>query len=141
MKVYDYELSNYSMINSVTKEVIIDEGCNDDAESLIACWLDDFIDQPLIKDETLRLAWESSTRNLDPENTDFLEFIEFMEKFLAEYDNPKWIVYKLTTNGMACGPVSMTAWYVVDKDVQIWEELIIENACEEDCVEEKDPDF
>ena len=141
MKVYNYELSNYSMINSVTKEVIADEECHDDAESLIACWLDEVIDQPFIKDETLILAWESATSNLDPENTDYLEFIDFMEKFLADYENPNWIVYKLTTSGIACGPVSMTAWYVVDKDVQIWEELIIENDCEENCVNEKDPDL
>jgi len=116
--------SNYKMFNSKTKEIIIEWECDDNAESLIAYWIGELFDEPVIKDETLRVAWEEYVATFEREN-DCSPGFEELESFIEGYDTSSWVAYEITSDGMACGPVSFTALYVVDKDVVV-EEMVEE---------------
>ena len=82
MDVYSLYYSNYKMFNSTTGEVIVDEECNDHAKPLIAYWLDDSIDSPIINYETLKTAWETFIERYGEDNDespyweDLIKFIE-----------------------------------------------------------------
>lgn len=114
MEIYRLDSSNYKMLNPTSGEVIVDEECADNATSLIAYWFDDSIDNPVINNETLKTAWDAFVGNQDDGN--FLYWEDLIE-FLETYDSPGWIGYEITSSGIACGPVSYTVVYIVEKDV------------------------
>lgn len=124
MEIYSLDYSNFKMFNQGTGEVIVDEECDDNAKSLIAYWLDDSVDNPIINNNTLKSAWEAFTERYKVDN-DESPYWEDMIQFLEEYDTTEWIGYEITSSGIACGPVSYTVVYVVEKDV-IVEELNVE---------------
>jgi len=126
MKFINLDYSEYRMYNPVKNEVIIEEDCDDDAESLIAYWFSEVFDEPLIKDDLLRSSWEEFSAKYEAENDDTPGYEE-LEKFLSEYDAAEWIVYIICSSGIACGPISNTGWFVVDKDTLV-EEIYDENA-------------
>ena len=119
------------MYNPSTSEVIVDEECNDDAKSLIGYWLGGFLDEPHINNETLKLAWEAFVGKSNIDIAHSLYSWDALGKFLEEYDNPEWIGYEITSSGIACGPISFTEVFIVDKDV-IVEELDGEDIDTED---------
>lgn len=121
MEIYRLDSSNYKIFNQSSSETIVDEECDDNAKSLIAYWLDDSIESPIIKNETLKTGWEAFVIKFKQDDGNFL-YWEDLITFLEEYNSPEWIGYEITSYGIACGPVSYTVVYVVDKDV-IVEEL------------------
>ena len=40
--------------------------------------------------------------------------VDDLINFLKSYPAPIWVAYEVTTSGFACGPVSSTAWWVID---------------------------
>jgi hypothetical protein len=121
MIIYNLNYSEYKIFNPTTGEVIVHHDCDDDASSLIAYWINGIIDEPLIKNEELNKAWETYVDKYKKDN-DIYPGYEELYKFLEGYDNPEWLGFEITSNGIACGPVSFTVVYIVDKDV-IVEEL------------------
>jgi hypothetical protein len=108
------------MFNTITNEIIIEGECDDDAESLIAYWLGDLFEEPLIKDETFKAEWEAYVTEYEKENNCQPGFAE-LESFIERYDSTSWIAYEITSYGMACGPVTSTVLLVVNKDVIVEE--------------------
>lgn len=108
------------MFNQTSGEVIVDDECDDHAKSLIAYWLDDSIDNPIINNETLKTALETFVEKSNQCNGNFF-YWEDLIKFLEDYDQPEWIGYEITSSGIACGPVSYTVVYIVTKDVVVEE--------------------
>lgn len=114
MKIYECNYISYKIYNPVTNEIIVDaESVYDDAVSLIAYWLDDFFDEPTIRNEALTLAWNAYAAEINFDDIDFVDF----DRFLSEYDNPDWIVFKVTSNPFP--GVCNDTWLVVDKDCEI----------------------
>jgi hypothetical protein len=64
----------------------------------------------------LSKAWDSFIEQYEVANQDFSEF-SASEQFLVNYPEPNWVIYKITSHGMACGPVSTTVWHVVHMNV------------------------
>ena len=121
MKIDFLELSNYKMYNSVTGDVIVDESCEEGAASLIAYWVDECFNEPMIKDEVLKATWESFVEKFEMEQEDS-PFMEELDQFILDHDSASWIAYEITTCGLAFGPASNTVLFIVDKNV-IVEEL------------------
>lgn len=132
MKINYSDHSNYKMFNPITGDVIVEWECDDDATSLIAYWVDECFNEPVIKDEVLKESWETYVEKFENENED-TPFFEELETFIKDYETSVWIAHKITTCGMACGPVSNTVLFVVDKDIIVEEfnEDEIENESEE----------
>lgn len=70
----------------------------------------EFPEEAQIEDESLQKAWDKFTKKTDDYG---------IEDFLDTVDEPNWVGLKVTTHGMACGPVSFTCLYVIDMN---WEE-------------------
>jgi hypothetical protein len=116
MEISDHYCCSYTIHNPITNEIIVDtETVYDEAVSLIAYWLDDYLYEPKIKDEALMLAWNEYAAKIDFNDIDFDDF----DQFLTEYDNPDWIVLKVTSNPFP--DVCNDTWLVVHKDCQITE--------------------
>jgi hypothetical protein len=74
------------------------------------------ITEPFIKDEALQKAWEQFIEAHKEAHSDFPDYDE-IEAFLVNYPEPNWVIYKITTHGIACGPIWSTVWHVVDMNV------------------------
>ncbi len=118
MQLLNLELDHFNLYCPSTGEYILleDEGVNEEALSLKAYWVDEVMGEPFIKDGDLQKAWDAFVENYEKENDDFPDYTE-IETFLVNYPEPNWVIYKITTHGMACGPICSTAWNVVDMNV------------------------
>jgi len=117
MEIYQYDYCNYTVYNPDTNEWIIDkESVCYEAVSLIANWLDDFFNEPYIFNKDLEKAWNAYAAAISFDDIDFDDF----DRFLGEYDNPNWIVFKVTSNPFP--GVSNDTWLVVDKACEIKED-------------------
>jgi len=118
MQLLNLELDHFNLYCPSTGEYILleDEGVNEDALSLKGYWVDEVMGEPFIKDADLQKAWDAFIENYEKENDDFPDYTE-IETFLVNYPEPNWVIYKITTHGMACGPICSTAWNVVDMNV------------------------
>lgn len=117
----DIDLEQDRMYCPSTDEIIFApdlEELNGEAEAFIGYWHDEVLYNPEIKDETLKNAWHEFRDNLNEDDEDF-DVWDAPINFLAEYDNPEWLVYKCTTYEIACGPVSSTVYHVVKADTVI----------------------
>lgn len=89
---------------------------NEKAKSLRGFWVSEVLDEPVISDANLKKAWDNAVRESDGANSLILK------KLLREYAAPNWCAFEVTTSGVACGPVSSTAWIILDLDVEKVEE-------------------
>ena len=93
------------------------EEINDNAEAFIAYWHCEVMDQPEIKDKKLKDAWDKYFGKWS--ESDEIDIFEAVEEFLKSWENPDWKVFECTFEGMACGPVTTTIYYVVKTDTVI----------------------
>lgn len=118
MQIIDLELPHFNFYCPATGDCILmeDEPCNDDAKSLQAYWIDEVMDEPMIKNEKLAADWKLYyNKHRKKHQYSF----QVLESFLKKYDQLNWVVFKLTFCGMGCGgPTSMTVWKVLDLNVQ-----------------------
>lgn len=108
------------------------EEISEGAEAFVAYWHGEVLDEPLIRVPKLEAAWEAMYQEWDAQENPELDIWELVDKFLAEYENPDWIVYECTFYGMACGPVQTTVYYVVKSDTIIEEDPHLEEDEDED---------
>ncbi len=86
-------------------------------KAVLAIWDQQFIDKPEIFDPNLKAAW----------NKFFLKWwnaeinIAMVENFLSEYENPDGKVYECNLEGIACGPISRSLFYVGKTDAIVEE--------------------
>lgn len=117
------EMSTDRMYCPSTDEVIFAPGydeIDESAEAFIAYWHQEVMDEPSIKDEKLKAAWEKYYEKWkESEKSDIWGAVE---KFLKKYKNEEWVVLECTFYRMACGPTSTTVYYVVKGDTVIEED-------------------
>lgn len=103
----------------VTGEYILrdDEPVNEDAKSLMGYWIDMVFEDPFIKSEKLRKAWEEFSEKFAIENEGYDPEFDDFESFITNLNWDKWVCYKLIETGMACGPNSTTVWKILDLGV------------------------
>ena len=95
------------------------EEINENADAFIAYWHGEVLDQPSITDEKLKAAWDEYYEKW--KESEDIDIWDSVEKFLIDFENPSWIVYECTFQGMVCGPVSTTVYFVVIADTIIEE--------------------
>ena len=130
MQIIELELSHFNLYCPATGEVISTEetGINEDAKSLLGYWVDEVFMEPFIKDEKLKIAWETLVSECEAaEEKAYEEDAELDEaftldidrlvKFLKDYDAPTCVVFEISNSSLACGPVSNTAWHVVNMEI------------------------
>lgn len=119
MQIIDLELQHFNFYCPATGECILkeDEPCNDDAKSLQAYWIDEVMEEPMIKNKKLAADWK---RFYARHRKDYQSDFDVLEDFFRQYEQPAWVVFKLTNSGMGCGgPTSMTVWKVLDLNTVI----------------------
>ena len=113
MQIVKLELKHYNFFCPATGEQILsEEYCNDDAKSLQGYWLDEFIDEPVIKNKTLAKDWKTfQKKNQDPvENSS-----DLLRSFFTNYQKSDWVVFELTNKGDNMG---LTVWKVLDLNTE-----------------------
>lgn len=114
---------DYDMIHCpTTNEYIFAPGWESfdfKAKAFIAHWLDDEMDEPIFNNTDFQATWEKVYHIWEEEESNKPNLHEVLEKFLAEYENPYWIVYELMVSGASCGPCSNTAYFVVRRDTLV----------------------
>lgn len=108
MKIFEIDLPHETFYCPVTGMCLQTdtEGFADDVPSVMGYWIGEVVEEPIIKNSVLEEAWQKFTGDGDLSCR--------LTEFLSDYDNPSWVVFELTTSGIACGPVSSTIWYVID---------------------------
>lgn len=107
MQIIKLELTHYQFFNPATGEQILyEEDCNEDAKSLMGYWIDEFLDEPFIKNKTLEKAWKKFQKNA---HQDFESPFEKLRTFFSNYPEKGWAVFELTSEG---DPI--TVWHVLD---------------------------
>jgi hypothetical protein len=121
MQIVEINLENINFYCPVTGEYILKvyEPVNEDASSLMAYWIDLAFEDPFIKSEKLQAAWNTFCENYAKENNDDYPDIEAFEGFISNLKWNNWVCFKLTENGMACGPTSSTVWKILDLGINV----------------------
>ena len=111
MQLIELSLDHHKLYCPISGEPILEpEDVNHDAPSLVAYWVDMAINEPFIKNDELRGAWEawSATQEGWVDTDSFVTW-------LKEYDGGlNRVVFEITNHGIANGPVSSTVWFVLD---------------------------
>ena len=121
MIIVKIDLESLDFDCPVTGEYILkeDEPINEDAKTLMAYWLDMTFEEPFIKNEKLRVSWQTFTEKYMNENDGYEPDFDAFEAFIASLDWDNWICYKLVIYGMACGPTSSTVWKILDLGINV----------------------
>lgn len=102
MQITNLSLSNLNLYSPSTGEVICHEetGYHHGAKTLMGYWIYEVVDQPFIKDDRLKEAWEKFVARFEEENDDFPAEVE-IDDFFVKYEQQSWFVFKIQTFGMA----------------------------------------
>jgi len=124
MQIIELELSHYDLYSPSTGEHICGEetGFNENAKSLMGYWIGEVFNEPFIKDESLKAAWDQLIEKVDAAveagmDDQGLE-IEHLNQFLADYDAPSWIVFKIGHPDDVTGTVIDNCWFVLNMECQ-----------------------
>ena len=118
--------SGLRMYCSDTDEVIFDsslEFVNSDAKAFAAIWWAETMDEPDIKDDQLAEAWK---QRCSKGGDDFPDDWDDVLNFLEARDSPEWEAIECMFEGMACGPVSYSAVFVVKVGTVVEEDPEVE---------------
>lgn len=98
----------------VTGQAVVSEFGEIQAPTVRGVWANEVPDEPMELAPELQTAWDAYTDGLDPDDFDI-----DIDAFLASVDHDGWVAFRVTSHGMACGPVSQTAWFVLDLSMDI----------------------
>jgi len=121
MQIIEIELSHSNFYCPVTGEVISDEDAppmNENAKSLMGFWIDAVLEEPIINDKILKSSWNRYVKKFEKESGEDYPDCADLRKFLADYKNPTWIVFEITSSGIGHGIHSDTVWYVIDMETR-----------------------
>lgn len=121
MQIVELSLDHYNFFCPATGIQIIGEDypCNDDAPSLMGYWIDQALDLPYFNSKELEEAWTEFCNDHAKKNHGLYPDLDDLENFLTGYPAGSWVVFSITTCGIACGPVSMTVWFVIDMNTEL----------------------
>jgi hypothetical protein len=119
MQLIQLELSHSNFFCPVTGEVILDEKdtpMNDNAKSLMGFWHTELLEEPSIKNNSLKRAWDKLCLDLEKETGGDVAGYEDLEEFLKNYDSQTWVVFVITNSGVGHGFSSSTHYFVIDME-------------------------
>jgi hypothetical protein len=118
MELTEIDWLECKIYNPTTEEIIIDFGFFDlKAQSLIAAWFSDNMEDPVINNQAFEAAWQDF-QNEFVKDEDGIQVYDFhLEGFLIGYDKPDWKVIRHNGSWLAHSPEGANVWYVVKKDV------------------------
>ena len=123
MNYNELELDHYNFFCPVTGVQILGEShCDESVRSLKAHWVNEAMDEPVIRDPGLEAAWAQFLEEFEQDEDGGFLMCDDLKKFLTNYVAPNWSVFEITTSGMSCGPTSSTVWLVIDLNVDVDEE-------------------
>ena len=115
MQIITLETENLNLYSPSTGEVLCHEetGYNEEAQSLMGYWVQEIMDEPFIKNPDLQQAWDAYMEESDARLEADDEYPgPDVDEFLAQYDYPTWIAFRIETWGM----IGDVAWFVVEMD-------------------------
>ena len=110
MEIIQLELSHDNFFCPVTGQRITGPESYEASPAQAGMWIGMLITEPEIASPELEAQWKRYEDRLSED--DGVE----IEAFLQSVELPSHICFEITTSGMACGPTSSTAWYVIDMD-------------------------
>ena len=124
MQIVEIALDKLNFYCPVTGEYIFkeNESVNEDAQTLMAYWIDLAFEDPFIKNEKLQNEWDKFCENYVKENNEEDPDFDAFEEFISSIKWNNWVCFKLTENGMACGPTSSTVWKILDLGINTSDE-------------------
>ena len=107
MQIVELALEHPNFFCPITgKRITGDEEYNR-SPAQIGLFISEVPDDPEIYDPSLQSQWDAYLAKVEASD-DFLSIADF----LRGINNSGWVAFAITTSGIACGPVSSTAWYV-----------------------------
>jgi hypothetical protein len=109
MKIIDIHLDHHNFFCPVTGAQITSDDAYEPSPAQVGMFHYEVPEEPEIHDPSLQALWDTyvaKTEDLD------------LDEFLDSVDHPTWVAYKITTSGMACGPVSSTWIIVIDMNYE-----------------------
>lgn len=79
--------------------------------ALVGMWVDGAIEDPEIHCDRLEAAWDA---HREKDDDGYVEVAEFLRSF----DRDDYVCFEITTEGMSCGPMTSTAWFVFNMNYQ-----------------------
>ncbi len=117
MQIINLKLDHYNFYCPVSGEYITleDEPINEDAISFRGYWFDEFWDEPTIKDQTLKAAWESYLASLKMKHADLseLDIVQTLDAFFHSIDSENYVVFKIHKREISILPDKLI-YYVID---------------------------
>lgn len=113
MQIIELSLDHYNFYCPVTGVWIAnEEDVNDDAPSLLGYWLDEFWDEPFIKDDRLLQEWTKYMDNFEAlqNSEEFVNVFRLLEDFFSNLNLENVVVFKKADNV----PFSLTPYFVID---------------------------
>ena len=113
MQIVSLALSHDLLFCPATgKQILFEDDMDETVPSLLGYALLDMPEEAHFFDEDINTAWQAYL-----EKTEDVDY-EDLEQFLKEYKHSTAIVFEISRGGMACGPVSNTAYFIIDMDAQ-----------------------
>lgn len=116
MQIVSLILDHYNFYSPSTGEWITQEtDINEDAVSLLGYWVDEFWEEPFIKDDELKKHWNSylsNYENLKSQHPDKDEY-DLLKYFFMGVDLINVVVFVVTDNM----PFSRTAYFIIDLNI------------------------
>jgi hypothetical protein len=115
MQIISIHSENLNLYSPSTGEVLCHEetGYNEDAQSLLGYWVQEVLYEPFIKNPDLQKAWDAYMEESDARMEADDEYPgPDVDEFLARYNHPSWLVFRIETAGM----IGDIAWFVIDME-------------------------
>lgn len=113
MQIIDLDLSHDNFYCPATGHHIVGPQHYEASPALVGMWHCEVLEEPEIQDAALETSYKEYLKQIEKEE----EWPE-MDEFLASFESPNFVAFKITTHGIACGPVSSTVWYVINMDYE-----------------------
>jgi hypothetical protein len=119
MQIIHYDRWDHRMFCPVTGQPVFDENMEPAAPTFRALWIAEVMEAPTIALPELAEAWATYVARVDAsQDTDDEEWLD-ADEFLASVESTDLVAFRLTSHGIACGPISETIWAVLDLGMEI----------------------
>lgn len=109
MQLIELQRDDWNFFCPSTGEPVFKDTGEPNASSIRGLWFDELPSEPEVLADELRAAWAAHLAIQDAAD-DGVD----IPAFLKSVDQPGWVVFAITSCGMACGPVCNTTWTVLD---------------------------
>jgi hypothetical protein len=119
MQIIHYDRWDHRMFCPVTGQPVFDENMEPAVPTFRAFWVAEVMEEPTIASPELAEAWATYVARVDAsQETDEEEWLD-ADQFLESVESTDLVAFRLTSHGIACGPISQTIWVVLDLGMEI----------------------